>query len=59
MNEAHKVLAHPIGWQVLLLLTHGGMSDGVIANHVPVSKPTMPVHFAKLKAANLILSENR
>lgn len=53
------MLAHPIGWQVLLLLTHGGMSDGVIANHVPVSKPTMPVHFAKLKAANLILSENR
>ena len=59
MNDVFDALSHPIRRQVLELLKRGGMSAGELADHFPVSKPTMSGHFAKLKAAGLILGENR
>jgi ArsR family transcriptional regulator len=59
MNDVFDALSHPIRRQVLELLKCGGMSAGALADHFPVSKPTMSGHFAKLKAAGLIRGENR
>ena len=52
-------LSHPIRRDVLELLKGGGMSAGELADHFPVSKPTMSGHFAKLKDAGLIRGEAR
>ncbi|WP_085339609.1 metalloregulator ArsR/SmtB family transcription factor [Aquidulcibacter paucihalophilus] len=59
MNEIFDALAHPIRRKVLEMLKRGGMTAGEIADHFPVSKPTMSGHFAKLKAAGLIQGENQ
>ena len=59
MIDVFDVLAHPIRREVLELLKRGGMTAGEIADHFPVSKPTMSAHYAKLKAAGLIRGENR
>jgi DNA-binding transcriptional ArsR family regulator len=59
MNDIFDALAHPIRRQVLEMLKDGGKTAGVLAAAFPVSKPTMSAHFAKLKAAGLILGENR
>lgn len=59
MNDVFDALSHPIRREVLELLKRGGMTAGELADHFPVSKPTMSGHFAKLKAAGLILGENR
>lgn len=59
MNTVFDALSHPIRREVLELLKRGGMTAGELADHFPVSKPTMSGHFAKLKAAGLILGENR
>jgi ArsR family transcriptional regulator len=59
MSEVFDALSHPIRREVLELLKRGGMTAGEIADHFPVSKPTMSGHFAKLKSAGLIRGENR
>ena len=59
MSEVFDALSHPIRRQVLELLKRGGMTAGELAEHFPVSKPTMSGHFAKLKAAGLMLGESR
>lgn len=59
MNTVFDALSHPIRREVLEHLKRGGMTAGELADHFPVSKPTMSGHFAKLKAAGLILGENR
>ncbi|MBN9144043.1 MULTISPECIES: metalloregulator ArsR/SmtB family transcription factor [unclassified Novosphingobium] len=59
MNAIFDALSHPIRREVLELLKRGGMTAGELAEHFPVSKPTMSGHFAKLKSAGLILGENR
>jgi DNA-binding transcriptional ArsR family regulator len=59
MDRVFDALAHPIRRRVLELLKHGGMTAGALADAFPVSKPTMSVHFAKLKAAGLIQGESR
>jgi DNA-binding transcriptional ArsR family regulator len=59
MSEVFDALSHPIRREVLEMLKQGGMTAGEIANHFPVSKPTMSGHFAKLKAAGLIRGESR
>lgn len=59
MSEVFDALSHPIRREVLELLKRGGMSAGDLADHFPVSKPTMSGHFAKLKAAGLIRGESR
>ena len=59
MNAVFDALSHPIRREVLELLKRGGMTAGELADHFPVSKPTMSGHFAKLKSAGLIRGENR
>ena len=59
MNDVFDALSHPIRREVLELLKRGGMTAGELADHFPVSKPTMSGHFAKLKAAGLIRGESR
>lgn len=59
MTSVFDALSHPIRRKVLELLKRGGMSAGELAEHFPVSKPTMSGHFAKLKAAGLIRGENK
>lgn len=59
MNEVFDALSHPIRREVLELLKQGGKSAGELADHFPVSKPTMSGHFAKLKAAGLIRGDQR
>jgi len=59
MSAVFDALSHPIRRDVLELLKGGGMTAGELADHFPVSKPTMSGHFAKLKSAGLIRGENR
>lgn len=59
MSNVFEALSHPIRREVLELLKSGGRSAGELADHFNVSKPTMSGHFAKLKAAGLILGEQQ
>lgn len=59
MNAVFDALSHPIRREVLELLKSGSRTAGELADHFPVSRPTMSAHFAKLKAAGLIRGEAR
>jgi DNA-binding transcriptional ArsR family regulator len=59
MDSVFDALSHPIRREILEMLKRGSLSAGALADAFPVSKPTMSGHFAKLKAANLIQSEQR
>ena len=54
MNQVFKALADPTRRRVLELLREQPRSAGELAEHFPVSKPTMSAHFAVLQAAGLI-----
>ena len=54
MSSVFKALADPTRRQVLQLLRQGPKSAGELADHFPVSKPTMSAHFAVLREAGLI-----
>jgi DNA-binding transcriptional ArsR family regulator len=54
MNAVFKALADPTRRHVLELLRVRPMTAGEIADHFPVSKPTMSAHFAILKEADLV-----
>ena len=54
MSTVFKALADPTRRQVLQLLREGPKSAGELAEHFPVSKPTMSAHFAVLREAGLI-----
>jgi DNA-binding transcriptional ArsR family regulator len=54
MNSVFKALADPTRRKVLELLRAGPMTAGELADHFPVSKPTMSAHFAVLKEADLV-----
>lgn len=57
MNKVFKALSDPTRRQVLQLLRERHMSAGELADHFPVSKPTMSAHFAVLVEADLIEAE--
>ena len=57
MSTVFKALADPTRRQVLQLLREGPLSAGELADHFPVSKPTMSAHFAVLREAGLIQSD--
>ena len=59
MNDVFDSLAHPTRRRILELLRGGEMSAGALAAAFDVSKPTMSVHFAKLRDAGLIRAEQR
>ena len=54
MNGVFKALSDPTRRQVLHLLREGPKSAGELAEHFPVSKPTMSAHFAVLREAGLV-----
>lgn len=57
MNKVFKALSDPTRRRVLQLLRERPMSAGELAEHFPVSKPTMSAHFAVLQEAGLIEAE--
>lgn len=57
MNSVFKALADPTRRRVLELLRNGPMSAGDLADHFPVSKPTMSAHFSVLQEAGLVGAE--
>lgn len=59
MTTVFKALADPTRRQVLQLLRKGPLSAGELAEHFPVSKPTMSAHFAVLREAGLVDSDKQ
>ncbi len=57
MNIVFEALAHPTRRAILEMLKGGSRTAGEIAEAFDVSKPTMSGHFAKLKEAGLIHSD--
>jgi DNA-binding transcriptional ArsR family regulator len=57
MNSVFKALSDPTRRHVLELLRKRPMTAGDLAEHFPVSKPTMSAHFAVLREANLVEAE--
>lgn len=56
MNNVFKALSDPTRRKVLELLRKQPMTAGELADHFPVSRPTMSAHFAVLREADLIES---
>lgn len=54
MNKVFKALSDPTRRHVLELLRRRPMTAGELAEHFPVSKPTMSAHFAVLQEAGLV-----
>lgn len=54
MGQVFKALADPTRRRVLELLRTRPMTAGELADHFPVSKPTMSAHFAVLREADLV-----
>ena len=54
INTVFEALSHPVRRKVLALLKSGPMSAGDLAAHFDISRPTLSVHFAKLKEAELV-----
>lgn len=53
-RSVYKALADPTRREILRLLRQRNMTAGELAEHFPVSKPTLSRHFSVLQAANLI-----
>lgn len=59
INAVFEALSHPVRREILQLLRQGPMSAGELAGHFELSKPTLSVHFAKLREAELVAVERR
>jgi ArsR family transcriptional regulator, arsenate/arsenite/antimonite-responsive transcriptional repressor len=59
INAVFEALSHPVRREVLSLLRGGPMSAGELAEHFDIAKPTLSVHFAKLRDADLVSVERR
>lgn len=57
VNRVFKALSDPTRRRVLQLLRERPLSAGELADHFPVSKPTMSAHFSVLYEAGLIEAE--
>jgi len=57
VNRVFKALSDPTRRRVLQLLRERPMSAGELAEHFPVSKPTMSAHFSVLHEAGLVEAE--
>jgi DNA-binding transcriptional ArsR family regulator len=57
VNKVFKALSDPTRRQVLQLLRERHLTAGELADHFPVSKPTMSAHFAVLQDADLVEAE--
>jgi ArsR family transcriptional regulator, arsenate/arsenite/antimonite-responsive transcriptional repressor len=54
MDNAFKALADPTRRRILRLLNDGEMTAGQLAEHFPISAPSMSHHFSVLKQADLV-----
>lgn len=59
MNNVFEALAHPTRRAILEMLKSGSKTAGELAEAFDVSKPTMSGHFAKLREAGLVHSDQR
>jgi len=59
INSVFEALSHPVRRKILTLLKAGPLSAGELAGHFDLSKPTLSVHFAKLKEAELVVVERQ
>jgi DNA-binding transcriptional ArsR family regulator len=59
VSSVFKALSDPTRRRVLHLLRQGPKSAGELADHFPVSKPTMSAHFAVLREAGLVQSDKQ
>jgi len=59
INAVFEALSHPVRREILQLLRGGPLSAGALAEHFTLSKPTLSVHFAKLKEAELVAVERQ
>jgi DNA-binding transcriptional ArsR family regulator len=59
INAVFEALSHPVRRKILALLRNGPLSAGELAEHFDIAKPTLSVHFAKLKDADLVSVERR
>jgi ArsR family transcriptional regulator len=59
INSVFEALSHPVRRKILALLREGPMSAGELSEHFDIAKPTLSVHFAKLKDAELVTVERR
>jgi ArsR family transcriptional regulator, arsenate/arsenite/antimonite-responsive transcriptional repressor len=57
INDVFEALSHPVRREIPTLLKKRPMSAGELAGHFDLSKPTLSVHFAKLKDADLVSVE--
>lgn len=58
-NLIFEALSHPVRRKILALLRKGPLSAGELSEHFDIAKPTLSVHFAKLKEAELVSVERR
>lgn len=59
INAVFEALSHPVRRRILALLKNGPLSAGDLAAHFDLTKPTLSVHFNKLKEAELVAVERR
>lgn len=59
INAVFEALSHPVRRRILALLRDGPRSAGELAAHFDLTKPTLSVHFNKLKEAELVAVERR
>ncbi|MBN9334027.1 metalloregulator ArsR/SmtB family transcription factor [Devosia sp.] len=59
INAVFEALSHPVRRKVLALLKIGPMSAGELAEHFDLTRPTLSVHFAKLREADLVAVERQ
>ena len=59
INAVFEALSHPVRRKILSLLRRGPLSAGDLAGHFDIAKPTLSVHLAKLKEAELVSVERR
>ncbi len=59
LNLMFKALADPTRRKIILLLRDGDLTAGQIADHFPISKPSVSRHLALLRQAGLILDERQ
>ncbi|WP_210327577.1 metalloregulator ArsR/SmtB family transcription factor [Aminobacter carboxidus] len=59
INAVFEALSHPVRRRILALLKDGPLSAGELAGHFDLTKPTLSVHFNKLRDAELVAVERR
>ncbi|MEE8739015.1 MAG: autorepressor SdpR family transcription factor [Bifidobacterium sp.] len=59
VNDMFKALADPTRRQIIVLLRDEDLTAGQIADHFPISKPSVSRHLRLLRQAGLVLDERQ